>query len=99
MRTVQRNDSTIATEWEERLQKFLVDNPPPTRGFRFVRAMMIVERNLCEWALDVSGGNRAEGARKLGIIRTTFVEKIKRLFPSLGEGENGENQRDQGHRA
>ena len=38
-----------------------------------------IERQLIERALDDTGGNRQQAARRLGLKRTTLVEKLRRL--------------------
>ena len=37
-----------------------------------------VERRLLERALQRSGGNKSEAARRLGLKRTTFLDKLRR---------------------
>ena len=39
------------------------------------------ERQLLQEALDAAGGNQSEAARRLGLSRGTFLEKLKRLGP------------------
>lgn len=51
----------------------------PEEGFDLAAHVAAVERRLIRQALDDTGGNRQQAARRLGIKRTTLVEKLKRL--------------------
>ena len=41
--------------------------------------MAALERDLIERALEESGGNQSEAARKLGLSRVTLFDKVRRL--------------------
>ena len=60
--------------------------PPavPEEGFDLAAHLAAVERGLIERTLDDTGGNRQQAARRLGIKRTTLVEKLKRLGENAG---------------
>ena len=51
-----------------------------------------VERRLLQRALRRSGGNKSEAARRLGLKRTTFLDKLRRygLEQPASEGVGGE---------
>ena len=51
----------------------------PEDGFDMTAYMTAIERELIRRALDDSGGNRQQAARRLGLKRTTLVEKLRRL--------------------
>ena len=51
----------------------------PEEGFDLAAHLATVERELIRRALDDTGGNRQQAARRLGLKRTTLVEKLKRL--------------------
>ncbi len=51
----------------------------PEEGFDLAAHLAAVERQLIQRALDDTGGNRQQAARRLGLKRTTLVEKIRRL--------------------
>ena len=51
----------------------------PEEGFDLAAHLAAVERQLIRRALDDTGGNRQQAARRLGLKRTTLVEKLKRL--------------------
>jgi DNA-binding NtrC family response regulator len=55
--------------------------PPdlPDGGVNFDEVVMKVERDLLLQALAKAGGNKMRAAQLLGMKRTTFVEKMKRL--------------------
>ena len=44
-----------------------------------------IERNLIQKALDLAGGVRTKAARLLGLNRTTFLEKIKKMNIETGK--------------
>jgi DNA-binding NtrC family response regulator len=47
-----------------------------------------VERRLLERALRRSGGNKSEAARRLGLKRTTFLDKLRRYGLEQRESED-----------
>ena len=51
----------------------------PDEGFDLAAHLASVERQLIRRALDDTGGNRQQAARRLGLKRTTLVEKLRRL--------------------
>ena len=51
----------------------------PEEGFDLAAHLATVERQLIQRALDDTGGNRQQAARRLGLKRTTLVEKLRRL--------------------
>ena len=51
----------------------------PEEGFDLAAHLATVERQLIQKALDDTGGNRQQAARRLGLKRTTLVEKLRRL--------------------
>lgn len=53
----------------------------PADGLDLPGYMADVERQLIQQALDETRGNRQRAARRLGLKRTTLVEKIRRLQP------------------
>lgn len=53
----------------------------PVDGLDLPLYMADVERQLIRKALDETGGNRQQAARRLGLKRTTLVEKVRRLQP------------------
>ncbi len=55
-------------------------------GLDLPRYIAEVERQLIRQALDETGGNRQRAARRLGLKRTTLVEKVRRLQPYQGQG-------------
>lgn len=57
------------------------------RNFDFFDWIERVERGVLREALDQALGNQTAAARMLGIQRTTFVEKLKKLEGSPGTGE------------
>lgn len=54
----------------------------PEEGFDLAAHVAAVERQLLRRALDETGGNRQQAARRLGLKRTTLVEKLRRLGES-----------------
>ena len=71
------------------LQQAALSEPPatpaiPEAGFDLAAYMAAVERQLIQRALDDTGGNKRQAADRLGVKRTTLVEKLKRL-----EGNDG----------
>ena len=64
-------------------QASLSETPPlpaiPEDGFDMAAYVAGIERQLIERALDDTGGNRQQAARRLGLKRTTLVEKLRRL--------------------
>lgn len=54
----------------------------PEEGFDLAAHVAAVERQLLRQALDETGGNRQQAARRLGLKRTTLVEKLRRLGES-----------------
>ena len=66
------------------LQQAALSEPPappaiPEAGFDLAAYMAAVERQLIQRALDDTGGNKRQAALRLGVKRTTLVEKLKRL--------------------
>lgn len=66
------------------LQQAALAEPPappaiPEAGFDLAAYMAAVERQLIQRALDDTGGNKRQAADRLGVKRTTLVEKLKRL--------------------
>ena len=59
--------------------------PIPDDGFDMAAYIAGIERQLMLRALDDTGGNRQQAARRLGLKRTTLVEKLRRL----GEADGG----------
>ena len=53
----------------------------PADGLDLPGYMADVERQLIQQALDETRGNRQRAAKRLGLKRTTLVEKIRRLQP------------------
>ena len=53
----------------------------PADGLDLPLYIADVERKLIGQALDETGGNRQQAARRLGLKRTTLVEKVRRLQP------------------
>jgi len=53
----------------------------PADGLDLPLYIADVERQLIGQALDETGGNRQQAARRLGLKRTTLVEKVRRLQP------------------
>ena len=51
----------------------------PEGGINLEEVIASVERELIRQALEVARGNRSQAAELLGIKRTTFIEKLKRL--------------------
>ena len=51
----------------------------PEDGFDMAAYIAAIERQLIQRALDDTGGNRQQAARRLGLKRTTLVEKVRRL--------------------
>ena len=51
----------------------------PEEGFDMAAYIAGIERRLIRRALDDTGGNRQQAARRLGLKRTTLVEKLRRL--------------------
>ncbi|MEE2638484.1 MAG: sigma-54 dependent transcriptional regulator [Acidobacteriota bacterium] len=60
----------------------LVSMPAPLEGFDMPAYIASLERHLIERALDETGGNKQQAAQRLGLKRTTLVEKVRRLFDS-----------------
>jgi len=60
----------------------LVSIPSPKEGFDMPAYIASVERHLIERALDETAGNKQQAAQRLGLKRTTLVEKVRRLFES-----------------
>ena len=56
----------------------------PEDGFDMAAYIAGIERELIRRALDDSGGNRQQAARRLGLKRTTLVEKLRRLGETGG---------------
>ena len=56
----------------------------PEEGFDLAAHLAAVERQLLLRALDETGGNRQQAARRLGLKRTTLVEKLRRLGEAPG---------------
>lgn len=50
-----------------------------TRGGTFREQVELLERTLLTEALSIAGGNQSEAARRLGLSRATFLDKLKRL--------------------
>lgn len=60
----------------------LTDDPAPrlpSAGLELSVALASLEGSLIEQALERSGGNKSSAAKLLGLKRTTFVEKLRRL--------------------
>ena len=51
----------------------------PAAGLELSSALATLERSLILQALERSGGNKSNAAKLLGLKRTTFVEKMRRL--------------------
>ena len=51
----------------------------PAGGLELSSALATLERSLILQALERSGGNKSNAAKLLGLKRTTFVEKMRRL--------------------
>ncbi|MEE2702711.1 MAG: sigma-54 dependent transcriptional regulator [Myxococcota bacterium] len=51
----------------------------PAAGLELSSALATLERSLISQALERSGGNKSNAAKLLGLKRTTFVEKMRRL--------------------
>ena len=58
----------------------------PEEGFDLAAHLAAVERELIQRALEDTGGNRQQAARRLGLKRTTLVEKLRRLGGVDGGG-------------
>ena len=56
----------------------------PEEGFDMAAYIAGIERRLIRRALDDTGGNRQQAARRLGLKRTTLVEKLRRLGETGG---------------
>jgi two-component system response regulator AtoC len=54
------------------------DAPPATVGGSFREQVERLERSLLTQALAAAGSNQSEAARKLGLSRATFLDKLKR---------------------
>ena len=54
--------------------------PLPEEGFDMQTYIAEIERELIRGALTVTGGNKQQAAQRLGLKRTTLVEKAKRLL-------------------
>jgi DNA-binding NtrC family response regulator len=63
--------------------------PPaiPEGGVNFDAVVTKVERDLLLQSLDKAGGNKLRAAQLLGMKRTTFVEKLKRLGIEWEKGD------------
>ncbi len=61
----------------------------PEEGFDLAAHLAAVERQLIRRALDDTGGNRQQAARRLGLKRTTLVEKLRRLGGDGGKTSAG----------
>jgi two-component system response regulator AtoC len=74
--------ATPETAAEAQAPEELEDLPPPERalgrppGFR--EQVDAFERNLIAQALELAGGNQSEAARRLGLARGTFIERMKK---------------------
>jgi DNA-binding NtrC family response regulator len=66
----------------------------PDEGVNFDAVVTKVERDLLLQALAKAGGKKLRAAKLLGMKRTTFVEKLKRL--QIDAAEDDEEQRKQG---
>ena len=61
---------------------------PPTDELESLDGSYVeVERRLLERALRRSGGNKSEAARRLGLKRTTFLDKLRRYGLEQRESE------------
>ena len=60
----------------------LASMPSPKEGFDMPAYIASVERHLIERALNETAGNKQQAAQRLGLKRTTLVEKVRRLFES-----------------
>jgi len=49
--------------------------PPPGA---YDRLLPLFEKPLIETALDATGGNQSEAARRLGVSRVTLIDKMKK---------------------
>jgi DNA-binding NtrC family response regulator len=58
----------------------------PEGGINLEEVIGSVERELIRQALELARGNRSQAAELLGIKRTTFIEKLKRLNLASVEG-------------
>jgi DNA-binding NtrC family response regulator len=57
-----------------------LDPPPDARnGPSLKEQVEAFERGLVARALDATGGNQSEAARRLGVTRSTLIEKLKRF--------------------
>ena len=54
--------------------------PVPEDGFDMPAYLAEIERELIRSALTTTSGNRQQAAQRLGLKRTTLVEKVKRLL-------------------
>ncbi len=92
--TLSRNRAWIdVADLPPELQRASLSEPAvpaiPEDGFDMAAYVGAIERRLIERALDDTGGNRQQAARRLGLKRTTLVEKLRRL----GAGGGGEPAR------
>ncbi len=83
--TLSRNRAWIDVgDLPQELQQASLSEPPalpaiPEDGFDLTAYVAGIERQLIRLALADTGGNRQQAARRLGLKRTTLVEKLKRL--------------------
>ena len=61
----------------------------PEEGFDLPAYVAAIERQLIQRALDDTDGNRQQAARRLGVKRTTLVEKLRRLGGDGGRAAAG----------
>ena len=83
--TLSRNRTWIdVDDLPQELQQASLSEPAalpaiPEDGFDMAGYLAGIERQLIRRALDDTGGNRQQAARRLGLKRTTLVEKLRRL--------------------
>jgi len=62
---------------------------PPYEEF-----MLQKEKEIVGWALQKSGQNVSEAARRLRLPRTTLTSRIPKLFPSMAKSEGSDSRQD-----
>jgi len=102
-----REDFTFLTERLEEGETLLADVPPPVEfnpslptaiptdlppeGLDLNQVVSEVEKKLMLQSLQITRGNKKRAAELLGLKRTTFLEKMKRLdLEDLGEDGEAE---------
>ena len=72
-----------------------VHPPPEPQASTLAEAVAQLEARMIREALDATGGNRAEAARRLGIHRQLLYEKLRRLDPTMsGSRTDGVSEDD-----